>query len=71
VLPASVVQAIHRLIEDANGSDLPIVDVTASAAKLAASLPEAAALGLPRLSDEIAFAASRDSRVGLTINQAA
>jgi hypothetical protein len=70
-LPATVLQAIRRLIDDANDSDLPIVDVTESAAKLVAAMPEAATLGLARLSDEIAHAASRDSRVGLSINRAA
>jgi hypothetical protein len=71
MLPDSVLQAIRRLVEQANDSDLPIVDVTESAAKLAATMPEAAALGLERLRNEIAHTASRDSRVGLSINRAA
>ncbi len=70
-LPDSVSQAIRRLIDQANGSEIPIVDVTASAAMLAASMPEAAALGLDRLRDEIAFQASKDGRVGLSLSHAA
>jgi hypothetical protein len=71
VMPPSVMEAIRNLIEQANSLDLPIIEVTESAAKLAATMPEAAALGVERLRDEIAFVASRDSRVGLSINRAA
>jgi hypothetical protein len=70
-LPDSVLEAIHRLIDSANQSDLPIIDVSESATQLAATLPEAAALGLERLRDAIAHTASRDSRVGLSIDRAA
>lgn len=70
-LPASVSQAIRQLIDQANGSEVPIVDVSASAAALAASMPEAAALGMARLRDEIAFHASKDGRVGLSLTRAA
>jgi hypothetical protein len=70
-LPANVLLAIRRLIDDAKDSDLPMVDVNESAAKLAAAMPEAATLGLARLRDEIAHAASLDGHVGLSIDRVA
>jgi hypothetical protein len=70
-LPAPVREAIQRLIDKANDSDLPIVDVAESAAELVAKVPEAAELGLERLRDAIAHTAARDSRVGLSINRVA
>lgn len=69
-LPDSVIRAIQDLVRRAKDSDFPMLDVTAEAVDLAASMPEASTAGVDRLRREIAAQAAKDGRVALSISRA-